>query len=125
LNQALLEDELFNLIRINPKNLPQGKIKIIPSTLFSRLSHIDFKVENATATLQEKNNNKIYTIKYDSIDRAIVISFEKSFPHQIQSWEETHRGLTTKATKKKTILLDYWSKNGVADLKYRQELGLE
>ena len=125
LENVLLEDELFNHIRINPKNLPQGKIKMIPSTLFSRLSHIDFKVENATALLENKSDMMVYTIQYDSIDRILAIHFEKAFPHQILSWEETHRAKTTKATKKKSILLDYWSKNGVADLKYRKELGLE
>ena len=125
IEKAWLEDELFNLIRINPKKLPQGKIMMIPSTLFARLNHIDFKAENATALLEEKDNQMVYTIQYGPMDRKLVVNFEKSFPHQILAWEETSRGKTTKATKKKSLMLDYWSKHNVADSKYRKELGLD
>jgi len=133
IEKALLEDEIFNLIRINPKNLPDGKIKIIPSTLFARLRHIDFKVESATASMESKGDEMVFTLKYDSIERTVVINFEKAFPHQILSWSESNKSgfgpsaktLTTTATKKKSLLLDYWSKHDIADMKYRKELGLE
>ena len=125
IEKVLLEDEIFNLIRINPEILPKGKIEIIPSTLFTRFNHTEFKTEDATTLLEENNGAMVYSIQYQSMDRKLVINFEKSFPHQILSWEETSRGKTTSATKKKTILLDYWSKNGVADLKYRADLGLD
>ncbi len=40
LEKAWLEDELFNRIRIQPDALPNGNIKIIPNTIFSRFKHV-------------------------------------------------------------------------------------
>ena len=70
---------------------------------------------------------------YKTIDRKLSIIFEKAFPHRIISWEETYKSgfgsspktMTTKGTRKKSILLDYWSKNRNEDVVYRRELGLE
>ena len=75
----------------------------------------------------------VYSVQYKSIDRKLVINFEKAFPHEILSWSESNKSgfgpnaktLTTTATKKKSLLLDYWSKHDIADTKYRKELGLE
>jgi len=133
IEKALLEDELFNLIRINPKALPQGELNIIPSTLFARLKHIKFQTEKASAQLETQKNQVVYTLDYSSLNRKLAITFEKDFPYQILSWEETYKSgfgssaktMTTKATKKKSILLDYWGKNSVADIKYQKELGLD
>ena len=62
----------------------------------------------------------------------LTINYTKAFPHTIESWEESYvsgfgagaKRLTTTATKKKSIKLDYWSKHNLADAKYREELGL-
>ena len=133
LERTFLEDELWSKIRIDPRSLPQGNIDIIPSTTYARLKHIDFKNEKATASLKEKENEMHYNLKYQNLDRKLTIVFEKEFPHQIISWEESYRSgfgpkaktMTTKGTRKKSIMLDYWSKNGNEDAHYRKELGLE
>ncbi len=130
LDKAWLEDELFNRIRIQPSALPTGEIKIIPSTIFSRFRHIDLKVENANATLEKgKTEGQMrYQINYPSLGRTLSIYFQKEFPYVIESWEEAFANspnLVTKASRIKTIKLDYWSKNGTVDVKYRKELGLE
>ncbi len=44
MENALLEDELWNMIRINPAKLPSGKINIIPGTMYQRLSHKPLRV---------------------------------------------------------------------------------
>jgi len=133
LKKTWLEDEIWSRIRINPSELPQGDIEIIPSTIYARMRHIDFKNEKAIATLVEKGNEIYYSIEYKNLDRKLTIVFEKSFPHIINGWEENYtsgfgsgaKTLTTKATRKKSIKLDYWSKNNNADAHYREELGLD
>jgi len=133
LEKTLLEDELWSKIRIDPNSLPQGNIDIIPSTTYARLKHIDIKNEKATASIKEKGKEMHFHLFYKTIDRKLSIIFEKAFPHRIISWEETYKSgfgsspktMTTKGTRKKSILLDYWSKNRNEDVVYRRELGLE
>jgi len=132
LDKAILEDEVWALIRLNPDALPTGKIRIIPGSMYQRLKHTDFTVENATASLSDHKANeqlKTYTLQYNN--HSLSIHFKKSFPHEIEGWEEemvsgfgNARKLVTKATKKKSLMLDYWSKNGVNDKQYREALGL-
>ncbi len=111
LDKAILENEIWNQLRINPKSLPTGNIPIIPSFEFTRLKHIDIKAYDAEAVLSESS----YTINYKNLDRTLVINFNAIFPHDILSWEETFtsggKTLTTKATKLKTIKSPYWQKN--------------
>jgi len=136
LPKSLLEDELWNRIRISPKNLPTGQIELIPSLLAARLKHFPLGVESAKAQLSEHPEQKElmqYQLDYQNIDRQLTIHFTKAFPHEIIGWEEAYRSgwgsnakkLVTKARKKKQLMLDYWAKNGVEDLSYRQALGLE
>ncbi|MEM6965193.1 MAG: hypothetical protein AAF573_10520 [Bacteroidota bacterium] len=133
LNKTLLEDEIWSIIRINPNKLPQGEIDIIPSTIYARLRHIDFKNEKAIASVEEKGSETHFQLQYKNLNRTLKIVFEKAFPHQIIAWEESSRSgyggntptLTTKGKRKKSIMLDYWSKNGLGDSHYRAELGLE
>ncbi len=130
LEKAWLEDELFNRIRIQPDALPKGNIKIIPSTIFSRFKHVSLKVENAIATLENgtTEGEMRYKIKFPNLGRTLTIYFQKEFPYLIESWEEalvSKPNLVTRATRIKTIKLDYWNKNGTVDLKYRKELGIE
>lgn len=130
LGKAWLEDELFNRIRIQPSSLPEGKIKMIPGTIFSRFKHVPLKVENAVAALDNAENSEAlrYQIKYPNLGRTLNIYFKKEFPHLIESWEEisvSQPNLITRATRIKTIKSDYWNKNGTQDAKYRKELGLE
>jgi len=128
LKKDILENELWNQIRISPKDLPVGELQIIPSFEFLSLNHKEFKAFNAIASLEEKGNFLIYTIKYPKLERTLSIKATKDFPNTIESWEETFssRGktLTTKAEKIKTIQSAYWSKNGFADIEERKELGL-
>lgn len=135
LDKTLLEDEIWSLIRISPENLPQEKIKIIPGTIQSRLRHKKLSVEDAVASIETvKGNEKIncYTVSYPESERVLKIFYEKEFPYMIIGWEETYKDgfgdkakvLTTKATLKKSVLTDYWTKNSIADSLSRKQLGL-
>lgn len=123
LGNALLEDEIWNRIRLNPSLLPTGTVQIIPSTLASRLTHKALAVTSAEASLGEENGNATYTLKYAApMERSLVIRYEKAFPHRIVGWSETYQGLTTTATMKKSIRLDYWSKHNNEDRKLLEML---
>jgi hypothetical protein len=120
LEKYILENELWTRLRINPRSLPTGDLQIIPSLEFTRLKHLPIKAYNATATL----NSESYSISYPELKRTLLIHFNPDFPHDILSWEETVNGLTTKATKLKTIKSDYWNKNVNTDGILRDTLQL-
>ena len=133
---ALLEDEIWTRIRINPNSLPTGMINILPGTIFSRLRHASFKPVAAKANMSEhpqQDGIMQYHIDYPDNQRSLTIDFVQTFPHEIIGWEETFisgfgantKSLTTRATKKQSILLDYWNKHDVADLHWRKKLGLQ
>jgi len=133
LEKALLEDEIWNRIRIAPETLPIGDVEIVPSLFSSRLRHIPLSAESAKTSLTPRDASLDYKVEYPKSNRIVTINFNKNFPHEINSWEESYRSgwgamaktLTTKATKNKSIMLDYWSKNGVKDEVYREQLGLD
>jgi len=132
--KKLLESELFNLIRLTPENIPTGAIEIIPSGFFTRLSHTKIGVRHANLTIKDSSSkSQIVEINYSDIERNVKIEFAKEFPFEILRWEETYKSgfgenaklMTTVAVKKKTILLDYWTKNHEADSTYRHQLELD
>lgn len=129
---AILEDGIWNTIRLSPDRLPTGEIALIPSTQYLRLKHIDTKSQQATATLTKQKDEfgksiMSYTIDYAKIDRRLIIRFTEAFPHLIVGWEE-HEGqgknLVTTATLTNQIISPYWSKNSVSDGALRDSLGL-
>ena len=136
LEGAIPEDELWTTIRLNPEDLPTGKLQLIPGTMFQRLRHLSWTIQSATAQLKPVEGNSqlvAYTLTYPELERTLSIEFNKAFPHEIESWEETYQSgwgqgakvLTTKAQRKKRILLDYWTKHNVADEVLRRELDLD
>ena len=138
LEAALLEDEIWTKIRLNPLALPTGEIKIIPGSMFLRLKHHDHGVEKAVATLEELNDASLspnpvakYRVEYTDFPRILEIVFETSFPYAIVAWEEqTSAGfgnsamLTTRAVRTHTMNSAYWGQHDVADGKLRAKLGL-
>lgn len=136
IDDALLEDEIWTIIRLEPDALPTGGVKIIPGSMYQRLSHTDFKVEQAEATLEPVEGDEslmAYSLAYEGSNRALTIHFKKEFPHEIEGWEERYvsgwganaRELVTTATRKERIKLDYWTRNQPDDEVLRQDLGLE
>ncbi len=129
ISKAILENELWLQLRLDPKSLPTGNLQIIPSLEFTRLKHVKIKAYNATAKRSEGN----YTIEYPELNRTLSITFNPQFPYDILGWEDTYKSgfgknakiMTTKATKLKTIKSAYWSKNSNANETLRKTLQLE
>ena len=141
IEKALLEDEIWTLIRVNPELLPVGEIEMIPGMQYVRLLHTEYKSEQAVAKKREvldpdlsPNSLIQYTIMYSNLSRSLKITFEKEFPYRILAWEESFKPLAvngnkselmiTKARRTNTLMLDYWNKNSVADSTYRYDLGI-
>ena len=139
LGADILEDELWNRIRLNPSTLPTGKIFVIPGLIWQRLSHIELKAEDAELSLSKADtlfikdkNVQMFSIHYTGAKRTLQIYFQGSFPHEILGWQETYpdgfgdnkKMLTTKAHLKKQIWLDYWKHNTIADSSYLDSLQL-
>ncbi|QAA81515.1 septum formation inhibitor Maf [Aequorivita sp. H23M31] len=131
LPKTWLEDELWNIIRINPEGLPTGDLKVIPSLEYIRFRHIEPKEHNAFANLKQGDSLTVYTLNYPDLQRQLKLFFKNNFPYEIEKWEElngsvkndTLRLLTT-ATKIKRMKLDYWNKNRNEYASLRDSLGL-
>jgi hypothetical protein len=114
--QALLEDELWNLIRLDHENLPVGKLKVLPGLFYTRLNHVDLAIQSAVGENSQSDSICTYTLAFPDLERLLVIRYEKKFPYKILGWQETwkERGKTmsTSARLEKTLYTDYWTKNG-------------
>lgn len=127
-----LENEIWNLIRISPENLPMGEINMIPSLEYLRTAHREIKSYAAVASLEMLNDLKTYTIHYPELERSLSIQFTNTFPFYIEGWEEeTTSGYGNNKQKMlstgkmlKRIKSAYWQQNSNADLIYRDSLGL-
>jgi len=124
----LLEDELWNRIRLGPDVLPTGKATLLPGLFYTRLLHTELAPQEVDITKKELSDSWLYTIQFEG-KRTLAISFEKYFPHKILGWEEQfiERGkpVVTKATLNKTLRLDYWTKNRNEFNYLRDSLGLQ
>ena len=128
-----LENEIWNLIRIDPAELPIGEIDMIPSFEYLKLNHQEAKAYKVSAKKATEDSLSTYTLNYSDLNRTLKIFYQKDFPFEIEKWEEiTPSGsgenakmLTTKAIKNKRLKIDYWNKNGKNDLSLREKLGLE
>ena len=136
LEDAIPEDELWATIRLNPDDLPTGEITMIPGSLYQRFEHTAWRTVKATAILMpdaRQPDLMIYNlVYYPDLNRTLTIRFKRDFPHEIESWEEVEfasdgktEELVTTAVLNKRLMLDYWTKNSVVDVKLRGQLGLD
>ncbi|MEN0003125.1 MAG: hypothetical protein AAF798_03240 [Bacteroidota bacterium] len=134
----ILEDELFNRVRISPSSLPTGKHEVLPSTVFARLRHIKFQPLPAQLSLTaytestfEGQNLQVYTVEYPSLKRTLEIIFEKEAPYEIVGWTDSYPSAfdgqirTSVAKKTHQVKQAYWSNNALSDMALREKLGLD
>jgi hypothetical protein len=128
-----LEDELWGLMRLNPKDLPVGDFSLVPGGMYLRMAHKEIQSYSAHGHLSEEAGQFIYTIEIPEFDKVLKIWCSNSFPYTIDRWEDTYvsgwgesaKRLTTTATLNKRIKTDYWTKNTNADSTMRAVLGLD
>ncbi len=127
---ASAEDELFNLIRLNPDLVPMGNQKMIPSLIFQRFAHIPLKGEQATISKKDIGSNQAeIEVVYNEIGRKFSIQYQQFFPFEILSFSETwtksngQQEITT-ATRSSMQMMDYWKKTESIYEPLRKDLGL-
>ncbi len=132
LEKALLENEIWNKIRISPSDLPIGEIDIIPSLEFFRVKHLPVQAMKANCTLTTDGAISTYTIEYAEGLRKLTIDFSKEFPYTIEGWTEEFKSgyganaktLTSKGTKLKSLKSPYWRQNSTKFEHLRDSLDL-
>jgi hypothetical protein len=127
---AMAEDEIFNLIRLNPDLVPTGPKKLIPGLVFNRFSHIPLDAESAIISKRKTGNNQAeIEVIYEEIGRKFLVKYMDAFPYEIMSWQETQTKSdgteeVTTAVRNSVQMLDYWRKNKLQDEYIRKRLGL-
>lgn len=132
LDKMPLEDEIWNKIRIEPKNLPTGDLEMFPSFEYMRLTHKEYRGYTANAKLTSESGMSTYEITYPELERSLQITFSSEFPYTIESWTDSYKGgfgqnakmLTSTATKINSLKTPYWQQNHNKDLYLRDSLGL-
>lgn len=132
-DRAWLEDELWTRLRLSPEALPTGELAVVPSLLFSRLKHRAPQPERATAALADTafqtQNVRVYTLNYPGLQRRVALFFERTAPFRLVGWEETtvEKGqlLTTRATRRQTLVTDYWKQHGPEGEALRDSLKIQ
>lgn len=127
-NLGMLEDELFNRIRLGDP-IPEGKTRLIPSLDHVRMKHIEPKPYEASISSIQADEQRIITVTYPQLRRTLRIKSEQAFPHRILEWSESiyegGKEMTTTAKLRATRRSAYWSENGTGDSPLRKELKLD
>ena len=132
LKTALLEDNFWVQLRLNPASIPMGEQEVVPGAQFLRLRHHDSRPRTARISRKSTARLDVLRVEYPELKRALEIEYEREFPHAILGWNETHqsgwgelaRVLTTVARRTHVIKSDYWNKHRDADRALRRKLGL-
>jgi len=128
--KAQPEDELFNLIRLNPDLIRTGERQLIPSLIYQRFTHNPLQAEDAVISKKKFGSAQAEVeVNYPDLGRTLIIRYTSSFPFEIISWEEIQlkedgEKEITSAIRSKVSMLDYWNRNAKVDEVLRQNLGL-
>jgi len=126
---TLLEDEVFNRIRMGWQHLPTGSLLVIPSANFLRLRHQPVKAFSANLSLSAYQGDdfkgtdlKVYTLSFPDLQRRLEIVFQALPPYYIEGWIDTYPSAfdgqlrSTKAKRRTTTLEKYWEQNANSPL---------
>lgn len=135
--EAIIEDELFNLIRIDPTKLSTGDITIVPSMTYLRLTHRPIEAVKARIKSYKYNGKEfeakeidVLQIDFPELSRMLSIYYSRSYPHSIVGWDDTYPSMfdkkhrTTSARLSHQINEAYWKLNNKNDKVRQRELGL-
>jgi len=125
---VMTENQIPIQLRLNPREMPTGAMKVIPSTEYLRLKHIKTKAYDATASLREIEDGLLYSLRFTELDRMIAFKVQKEFPHKILAWMDRYndggKPMVSTGTLIETLNTPYWTKNSNEDEVLRKELGL-
>ncbi|MBR9921006.1 MAG: septum formation inhibitor Maf [Bacteroidetes bacterium] len=108
----MLEDEIWNRLRIDPNSIPEGEVLLFPGNFFLRLSHEDTKPRAARIQFEASEATGECIIEYLHLDRTLRIHFQSSFPHRILSWTVVQgKQQMVNATLLESLKSPYWNKH--------------
>ncbi|MDN3671018.1 hypothetical protein QWY93_17020 [Echinicola jeungdonensis] len=129
--EGMPESEIWNLIRINPEDIPEGEILVIPDLLNLRMTHKEMQGYKATCHLSPLDNGiSVLRLEYNNYNRKLEIGFDSKFPFEIYWWEEIKekengKDEITRAERKGQLITPYWKQNGSKYLHLRDSLNLK
>ena len=130
LDYAVVEDNLFNLARIDTSLLPTGNFKIIPALSYITSNHIELKSYDCEAILKEENGKICYEYNIIDLERQVKVVIDASNNNQIQQWIETFpsgnedKMLSSTYRLKSTVNEPYWEMNSNSFSSFRDSLKL-
>jgi hypothetical protein len=127
-DHVMTENQIAVQLRLDPKAMPIGELKIIPSAEYLRLKHVQTKAYDAIAKLSEVPDGYLYSVTFTELERTIAFKTEKIFPYRILSWMDRYKDgaapMVSTGTLKKSINTAYWKQNRNDDAVMRDSLRL-
>ncbi len=121
----LIEDELWNRLRIDPESIKEGNYELIPSSFYSRLSHDPLSPRQARITYNKDNEINYLVLEYMHLDRTLTIGYAPNFPYKILSWTEVQDGeIMSKGKLKSSMKSAYWGQHDNHHEFLRDSLGI-
>lgn len=109
---TLLEDEIFNLLRLGPKTLLEGEYDLLPAAFYLQLTLKKPMPHAARIYYRSGEANPQCVVEYLHLKRTLIIEFEASFPYRILGWtEEDDQKQLVKAELLQSIQAPYWQQN--------------
>jgi len=128
-----LEDGIWNQVRMDPTQLPNGKVNMVPSSAYLRLTHKPIEAVSVEASTVVNGDTSVFRMDFAGLDRSLGIRFGTASPHVIFGWSETRpdgfgeriKTLTSTAVLTHQVMEPYWGMNANADDAQRERLGLD
>jgi hypothetical protein len=128
LKEQLMENEVWNLLRIDPDSELLKTDKMIPPLEYLRLRHREAKAYPVDITQQKSNDTLITSFDQSTLNRTLTIYQEADHPYKILKWEESitqdGKTKTTSAELIKTMRSAYWNQNAPEFSRLRDSLQL-
>jgi len=103
IQETILEDALFNRIRIAPKSIPVGTVNLLKSLNIQPANQAELKPAAARIQFLKSESTSTCKVEYMHSDRTVIINFDEDFPHKITSWSvHDTNNYSFEATLKKT-----------------------
>lgn len=138
IKRSFLEDEVFNVIRMNPAFLKKGRFRMIPPANYIQLKHLQIRTYEVFGGIRTYKGSEFqgeklneYRLEYPDLKRTVRIIYENKAPYKITGWLDSfpssfdQKIRTTKVRLKKQKMLPYWGQNSLNDVNLRKELGLK
>ena len=90
LDEALMENEVWNLLRINPESDLLDVEKMIPSLEYLRLRHREAKAYPVDIAQKSVKDTITTTFDYTSLNRTLKIKQKAEFPYEILGLGRKH-----------------------------------